>query len=70
MDSELVINGEEKSQAFSDAGDHDDYSVASSSVIAELKFGDQVWIRSGTWHNGYIAGEKRSMWSGWLLYSR
>lgn len=70
MDSELVINGKEKSQAFSDAGDHDDYAVATNVVTAELKFGDQVWIRSGTWHNGNIAGERRTSFSGWLLYGR
>lgn len=68
MDSELVINGEEKSQAFSDAGNHADYAVATNVVTAELKFGDQVWIRSGTFHNGNIAGERRTSFSGWLLY--
>ncbi|XP_053384851.1 complement C1q-like protein 4 [Mercenaria mercenaria] len=70
MDSELVVNGEERSQAFSDSGNHNDYSVASNVVTTELKFGDQVWIRSGTWHNGKIGGERRTSFSGFMLYMR
>ncbi|XP_045176575.2 complement C1q-like protein 4 [Mercenaria mercenaria] len=70
MDSELVVNGNERSHAFSDSGDHDDYSVASNVVTTELRFGDQVWIRSGTWHNGNLAGERRTSFSGWILYMR
>ncbi|XP_045177014.2 complement C1q-like protein 4 [Mercenaria mercenaria] len=70
MDSELVINGEKRGQTFSDAGNHDDYSVASNIVVAELRFGDQVWIRSGTWHNGNLAGSHRTSFSGWILYMR
>lgn len=70
MDTHLVVNGGEKCRAFSDAGDHSDYTVATNTVISELKFGDQVWIRCGDWHNGHIAGAKRTSFSGWLLYSR
>lgn len=69
MDSELVVNGIEQCQAFSDSGNHDDYAVASNVVVVDLKKGDQVWIRSGTWHNAQFGGERRSSFSGWLLYS-
>jgi hypothetical protein len=69
MDSELVVNGEERSQAFSDAADHTDYAVASNVVVTELKSGDQVWIRSGTWHSGKLGGQRRTSFSGWKLYN-
>jgi glucuronosyltransferase len=68
MDSELVVNGEEQCQAFSDSGNHNDYTVASNTVVVDLKQGDQVWIRIGTWHDGQLGGEKRTSFSGWLLY--
>ncbi|XP_053383564.1 complement C1q-like protein 4 [Mercenaria mercenaria] len=70
MNTDLVVNGDECSQAFSDSGGQNDYSVASNVVITELKFGDQVWIRSGAWHNGNLAGERRTSFSGWMLYRR
>jgi hypothetical protein len=69
MDSQLVVNGEERSQAFSDAGNHNDYAVASNVVVTELKSGDLVWIRCGTWHNGKLGGQRRTSFSGWKLYN-
>lgn len=67
MNTELVLNGVRKGTAMSDSGDINDYSVASNTVVLDLKFGDQVWVMSGTWHNGRMAGEWRSSFSGWLM---
>ena len=67
MNTELVLNGQWKGIAFSDSGDHDDYSVASNTVVLDLDVGDQVWIRAGTWHNGHLGGESRTSFSGFML---
>ncbi|WAR03637.1 C1QL4-like protein [Mya arenaria] len=67
MNTELMLNGEKKGTAMSDSGDINDYSVAANTVSLELQVGDQVWVRAGTWHNGKLAGEWRTTFTGWQL---
>lgn len=67
MNTEIMKNGVVFGHAMSDAMDHDNYDVASSTVVLQLLVGDTVWIRTGTWHNGHIAGSYLSTFSGWLI---
>jgi len=67
MNTELVLNGQWKGITLSDSGNHDDYSVASNTVVLDLEVGDQVWIRAGTWHTGHLGRESRSTFNGFML---
>ena len=68
MNSELYSNGKVYGKAMSDAHDHADRAVAGNIVILQLDKGDQVWIRSGTEHNGKIVGGFNSTFSGYRLF--
>ena len=64
MNTELIVQNQVYGKAMSDAMDHNDYAVASNLAIAQLNRGDQVWVRSGTWHNGKLRGDLYSTFSG------
>ncbi|XP_060588620.1 complement C1q-like protein 4 [Ruditapes philippinarum] len=68
MNTELVKNSTVVGKSMSDAADHADYAAASNSAVLQLKAGEEVWVRSGTWHSGTLAGDYYSTFSGWLLY--
>ncbi|XP_071166726.1 complement C1q tumor necrosis factor-related protein 3-like [Mytilus edulis] len=67
MNSELLKNGVRVARAMSDAMDHADYAVATSFAVINLTEGDEVWIQSGTWHSGALAGDDYSSFAGWIL---
>lgn len=43
------------------------YAVATNFAVIELAVGYEVWIQSGTWHSGQVAGDDLSSIAGWLL---
>ena len=67
MNTELFSNGVVYGKAMSDAMDHNDRAVAANLAVISLEKGDQVWIRSGTWHSGKIQGDNYSTFSGYKL---
>ena len=67
MNTELIVQNQVYGKAMSDAMDHDDYAVASNLAIAQLNRGDQVWVRSGTWHSGKLRGDLYSTFSGYRI---
>ncbi|XP_045211498.2 C1q-related factor-like [Mercenaria mercenaria] len=67
MWSQLVINGLMHGKTLTDSADH--ISVASNTVVVNLKAGDVVWIRTMADHSHRLMGSQLSTFSGWLLYS-
>ena len=67
MNTELIVKGKVYGKAMSDAMDHIDYAVASNLAVVQLEPGDQVWVRSGTWHSGKLAGDYYSTFSGYRV---
>ena len=67
MNTELIVRNQVYGKAMSDAMDHDDLAVASNLAVVQLEPGDQVWVRSGTWHSGKVAGDYYSTFSGYRL---
>lgn len=67
MNTELIVRNQVYGKAMSDAMDHNDYAVASNLAVVQLEPGDQVWVRSGTWHSGKLAGDYYSTFSGYRL---
>ncbi|XP_062585236.1 C1q-related factor-like [Saccostrea cucullata] len=49
---ELVKNGVVKDIAFADSGNHEDRDSSSTLTILNLKKGDVVYTRVGSWHGG------------------
>ncbi|XP_045171854.2 complement C1q tumor necrosis factor-related protein 3-like [Mercenaria mercenaria] len=68
MNTELVRNSVVVGKSMSDAMDHIDYAASSNTAVLQLNEGEEVWVRSGTWHSAVVAGDFYSTYSGWLLY--
>lgn len=69
MQTELLVNNQVVGLAWSDAGNHSDFVLASNTVIVELNSGDVVWVRSNKVHHNTLHGQHMSTFSGWFLYS-
>ena len=67
MNTELRRNGVSVARAMSHAMDHDDFAIATNVALLNLNSVDQVWIQTGVWLSGMIAGDDYSTFSGWLL---
>lgn len=67
MRTELMKNGVSVSYAASDADNLPDFAVATSFAVLNLAVGDRIWIRSGVWQNGAVAGDNLTSFAGWIL---
>ena len=67
MNVEIIVKGQVYGKAMADAYNHADYAVAANLAVIALQRGDLVWIRSGTWHSGVLAGDYYSTFSGYRL---
>ena len=67
MNTELIARRQVYGNAMSDAYNHNDYAVAANLAVISLNKGDQVYIQSGTWHSGVLAGNYYSTFSGYRL---
>lgn len=69
MQTELVVNDKKVGLTWSDSGNHNDFSLASNTVVVVLTADDVVWVRSNAVHGHTLHGQEMSTFSGWLLYS-
>ena len=70
MQTELAVNGQNYARTWTDSGNHNDYSVASITAVADLQMGDKVWVRSADIHSGQLSCNTNSVctFTGFLLY--